>query len=404
MQTPNQAFFISPIGDDGTNVRKAADAVYKKLIQPVSDRMGLTIKRGDEIHEEGNVSTQVYKYIRDSEIVFADLSGGNPNVYYELGVRHALGLSAILIIDKDEDPVFNLRTDRIIKYDKFSPEDSLEDIIKRITSSRAESKSRNPVAEALNLRTVSFDTSPTDHFLKSKMSDISEEISETKLLTGEILEAIRDQGAFKINGEKIGSEASACYIRGGTKAFTALTHVTKQAETSIKSTRFSPSSVIRTHKEYVNAIYDRVSGKDHRKPLSHYERIVAINDAKKIDDVIDHLRFAAGTNFKLHVTAWDSEFELVIVDDSHAFVHFLDLKSETNNSVEEKTIASTLYVRNNEVVARFSEIFDRLRMRVTVKTYDCLEVPTDTEKFYEFQQSVFDFCKTLLHERASGTK
>ncbi len=66
----------------------------------------------------GNIMSQVWKDIRTSDVVLADLTGLNPNVFYEVGLAHALGKDTILIKQADADAVpFDVQSHKYFEYD-----------------------------------------------------------------------------------------------------------------------------------------------------------------------------------------------------------------------------------------------------------------------------------------------
>jgi hypothetical protein len=66
----------------------------------------------------GDIMNQVWQSIRRSEAVLADVTDKNPNVFYEMGLAHALGKTTIIIKQKDAPPVpFDLRNYKYIEYD-----------------------------------------------------------------------------------------------------------------------------------------------------------------------------------------------------------------------------------------------------------------------------------------------
>jgi len=66
----------------------------------------------------GDIMNQVWQDIRRSEVVVADLTDKNPNVFYEMGLAHALGKTTIIIKQKDAPPVpFDLRSHKYFEYD-----------------------------------------------------------------------------------------------------------------------------------------------------------------------------------------------------------------------------------------------------------------------------------------------
>ena len=127
-------FVISPIGEKGTEIRENADAVFKLLIEPalVSFRE-FKVVRADQIPGSRSINQDVIQLVQESDLCIVDLTGWNPNVFYECGRRHETGKPAILIIKKGEDAPFNLRGIRTIAYDlstAWSANESVEEIRK----------------------------------------------------------------------------------------------------------------------------------------------------------------------------------------------------------------------------------------------------------------------------------
>jgi hypothetical protein len=63
----------------------------------------------------------IWDYTKRAKIILADLSGKNPNVFYELGLAHALAKPAILVTESMDDVPFDLRALRVLIYNKNSP-------------------------------------------------------------------------------------------------------------------------------------------------------------------------------------------------------------------------------------------------------------------------------------------
>jgi hypothetical protein len=91
-------FVICPIGEEGSDNRKRSDKVLKHIFRKaLADKYEVT--RGDEIDEPGMITSQVLRAVQDADLVVADLTGHNPNVFYELAVRHAMEKPIIHLID-----------------------------------------------------------------------------------------------------------------------------------------------------------------------------------------------------------------------------------------------------------------------------------------------------------------
>jgi len=74
------------------------DKTYKNIIKPVFEELGFICKRADDVKHSGVIDIPMYEYILKSDFVIADISTLNPNVMYELGVRHAVRKNSTLII------------------------------------------------------------------------------------------------------------------------------------------------------------------------------------------------------------------------------------------------------------------------------------------------------------------
>jgi hypothetical protein len=104
-----QAFVLMPFATE-------FDDVYEHLIRGVLSEQGFAVSRADESFGSRNIMHDVLQGIVDADLVLADLTGANPNVYYELGLAHALGKNVILLTqDLDEVP-FDLRAYRVVTY------------------------------------------------------------------------------------------------------------------------------------------------------------------------------------------------------------------------------------------------------------------------------------------------
>jgi hypothetical protein len=77
----------------------------------------LKIIRADGIGDPGMISEQVLKYLIRSKLVIADLSFHNPNVFYELAIRHVTGLPTVHLIRKEDQIPFDLKDSRTIIID-----------------------------------------------------------------------------------------------------------------------------------------------------------------------------------------------------------------------------------------------------------------------------------------------
>jgi hypothetical protein len=85
-------------------------------IREASDACELRTRRADEIWEAPGIIQDVVSLIDRGRIVVCDLTGRNPNVFYEAGIAHTLGRDVIIITQSEQDVPFDLRHLRYIKY------------------------------------------------------------------------------------------------------------------------------------------------------------------------------------------------------------------------------------------------------------------------------------------------
>jgi hypothetical protein len=113
-----ECFFISPIGEEGSETRQRANGVLNAIVEPAATAVGLAAVRADRIGEGGQVNLQIIEHVCRSAVAVADLTGGNLNVYYEVGMRHTARLPLVLIADESEREQlpFDILTQRTIFF------------------------------------------------------------------------------------------------------------------------------------------------------------------------------------------------------------------------------------------------------------------------------------------------
>lgn len=103
--------FSKPIGD-----------YYSKIYEPAIIKAGLKPIRADnDIFGTGKIIDQIWSGITNAKVLLADLTNRNPNVYYELGLAHALKKPVVLVCSNEEDVPFDLKHIRVIYYDMTDP-------------------------------------------------------------------------------------------------------------------------------------------------------------------------------------------------------------------------------------------------------------------------------------------
>ncbi|MBF4461696.1 MULTISPECIES: hypothetical protein [unclassified Rathayibacter] len=116
----NVCFLVTPIGEPDSEQRAHADLMLGSLIEPALTSLGLRIVRADRISTPGLITGQVIDHLVRSPLVIADLSFGNPNVFYELALRHAARKPIVQLIRKGDPLPFDVGQFRTVTIDMTS--------------------------------------------------------------------------------------------------------------------------------------------------------------------------------------------------------------------------------------------------------------------------------------------
>lgn len=113
-------FYITPIGEDGSEQRLHSDLFLGQILEPALEEFDLIVVRADRIATAGMITRQIIEHILRARIVVADLSFHNPNVFYELALRHACGLPTVHITRACDRIPFDVNQVRTITIDTSS--------------------------------------------------------------------------------------------------------------------------------------------------------------------------------------------------------------------------------------------------------------------------------------------
>ncbi|CAH9067907.1 hypothetical protein PSECIP111951_03936 [Pseudoalteromonas holothuriae] len=118
MNDKKKCFVIMPISncdgyDDGH-----FNEVYEELIQPACEKAGFEPIRADEVNTTHSIKMDILNKIASADMVVCDISAKNPNVLYELGIRHALNKPVSIIKDDKTDKIFDIDDIRWVGYAK----------------------------------------------------------------------------------------------------------------------------------------------------------------------------------------------------------------------------------------------------------------------------------------------
>jgi hypothetical protein len=147
-----RAFVVRPFGKkkDLADNEIDFDRVERELIGPALDRLGVTGRTTGEILEAGNIRADMFQRLLTADLVIADVSVHNANVFYELGIRHALRhRSTFLIRCRADQFPFDLQTDRYFEYDRDIPAAALEALVAGLRQTLDSQRQDSPVFQSL---------------------------------------------------------------------------------------------------------------------------------------------------------------------------------------------------------------------------------------------------------------
>jgi len=159
-----KCFIISPIGEINTEVRHRSDEILNHIIRPILQEYNYKAIRADEISEFGLITNQIIEHIVYSDLVICDLTYKNPNVYYELAIRHIVQKPIIQIIDENEDLPFDVINTRTIKINHRSltgasnAKIKIKEYLIKIESGL--NKIQTPTSSVIDFDITLFDKSP----------------------------------------------------------------------------------------------------------------------------------------------------------------------------------------------------------------------------------------------------
>jgi hypothetical protein len=195
----NECFFIAPIGEENSEVRKRSDGVLDFIVARAADELGLTAVRADRLAEPGQINFQVIEHVLGAKAAVVDLTGLNPNVFYELAIRHTMRKPVALIADKGCALPFDIAQMRTIFFDHqdlASADGCRREIVKHLREALDGGAVDSPIATAVDLGTLQTG-SPVDRTLVELLTrlddigNVQRSLAEGMMALGELLPRTR---------------------------------------------------------------------------------------------------------------------------------------------------------------------------------------------------------------------
>lgn len=112
-----KCFIVCPIGEENSPQRQRSDKLKTYIIEPVCKSFGIELERSDLIYDTDEITSTIVEQLIHTDLVIADITDHNPNVFFEVGYRKALNKPLIILMQKGTTVPFDLSVNRVFSYD-----------------------------------------------------------------------------------------------------------------------------------------------------------------------------------------------------------------------------------------------------------------------------------------------
>ena len=173
-------FLITPIGKPDSMERRFTDGLMDSVIKPVLYELGITLHVAHDISAPGSITKQIIEHLLNDNLVIANLTGLNPNVMYELAVRHAKRLPVVIVAENSTELPFDISDERTIFFtnDMQGVEELKPKLKRSINVALADLKPDNPIYRVVTSEIImaSSETKEVDKIVLKKLDDIESRI------------------------------------------------------------------------------------------------------------------------------------------------------------------------------------------------------------------------------------
>lgn len=336
MKEEKTAFVVMPFNSE-------FNKIFSEVIRPVCEELGYEVNKADSIDSHRNILEDIVKGISDADLLIADLTTSNPNVFYEVGIAHGLGIPTYLITQDLEEVPFDLRAYEIMEYStEFTEIDKLEEELREVGEKHFEGEIEfgSPVSDFTD---VSISIQGTvEEGEEEKEEDVQKETEPERGVLEYASEAEERRSNLESNIEEIGENTSS--LAGRLNEIASNVQNTKE-----ERGRISPKKANKLAREAANEINSYTNSVE--------EKVEAVEaDMEFVMDAIkSFIEFADVDNDDHRESLEDQKRELV---------EFIPQSTEVINTTERfKSEAKNLKGMNRELdkaIANLSSVLSSL--------------------------------------------
>lgn len=190
-----KCFIISPIGTDNSEIRRKADGLIDAVFEPVLTELGIEFSVAHRISEAGSITRQIIERLLNDDLVIANLTGLNPNVMYELAVRHAKRFPVVVVAENGTKLPFDIATERTLFFDNdiAGVQDLKPQLKKAVLSSIAEREPDNPIYRVITDNKIIEEvkvSGSSDEFILTKLATLEGSINRLRFDNSKVRDSV----------------------------------------------------------------------------------------------------------------------------------------------------------------------------------------------------------------------
>ena len=169
-----------PISDSEDYDQDHFNRVYEYIIKPACEKSGFNAVRADDVAQSNYIVIDILKKIVYSDLVLCDLSDRNPNVLYELGIRHAFNKPTVLLKDLKTPRIFDIQGLRYTVYNQTLRVDSVDQDVEKLSEAikSTEESNKNDVNSTIQLMGITPAELPEKNEISVEASVVLSAINE----------------------------------------------------------------------------------------------------------------------------------------------------------------------------------------------------------------------------------